>query len=259
MAVDETLLESVGSGAAGTTVRFYAWNQRALSLGCAELSADVDQVACQALDVAVIRRQSGGTAVYHDSFQLGYALALPAGHALIATDVVETYRRCARPVAAALRILGRAARLASIAEAQARSAEVGADSAASRACLVAIAPYEVLVDGRKVVAHAQVRRRAVLVHGLVLLRHAPAEYARLFALPGHEQLRVAALLGRKIGQLASHSAPLRQRDVAGAITAALACVLGADPAIEALSAAEELRAVNLSQEKYSAPGWTFRR
>src|SRR5258707_4235189 len=67
MAIDEALWRERRAGAAPPTVRFYAWAPPTVSLGYGQpLDGHVDVAACRRLGVGLVRRLTGGSAVYHD-------------------------------------------------------------------------------------------------------------------------------------------------------------------------------------------------
>jgi lipoate-protein ligase A len=112
----------------------------------------------------VVRRGSGGGAVYCDRDLLDVSVALPPRHPLVGTDLTESYRWLGEAWLEVLEAAGVAARLVSVAEARAMG---DAQKAAARvACFAGVSPYEVLSDdGRKLVGLAQRRRRgAALLH-----------------------------------------------------------------------------------------------
>src|SRR5207237_3798 len=126
---------------------------------------------------------SGGTAVLHDGGHLGYSLALPPGHPLAPSDVLEAYRRVNQLVTRALRGLGAAAEPLSVGAARGTAP----DPLLRPACYGSLAPHEIVVGGRKLVGSAQVRRRGVVLHeGGVLLRFDAAATARWLAAPSPE-------------------------------------------------------------------------
>lgn len=74
MAAEEAILEAVGEGSAPTTVRFWR-NDKAVIIGrfqCPTL--EIDPVACKEYDVKIVRRFTGGGAVYHDIGNLNYTV-----------------------------------------------------------------------------------------------------------------------------------------------------------------------------------------
>ncbi|MFH1470632.1 MAG: lipoate--protein ligase family protein, partial [Candidatus Micrarchaeota archaeon] len=62
MAIDEVLMES-----SEPVLRLYSWKPPAVSIGYFQnLGEEVDSEACGKLGVDVVRRQTGGGAVFHD-------------------------------------------------------------------------------------------------------------------------------------------------------------------------------------------------
>jgi lipoate-protein ligase A len=157
MALDQALLEEAdASGAA--FLRLYRWNPPCLSFGRNEPAlARYDRNLIAARGLAVVRRPTGGRAVWHEH-EVTYAVAAPIeAFGSLTQSYCDIHGRLAR----ALGTLGLDARLAPAGP----SAPLGAG-----ACFAASAGGEVLVGGRKVVGSAQVRRgTAFLQHGSILL------------------------------------------------------------------------------------------
>lgn len=65
MALDEVLLEEVASGRRAPTIRFWEWTSSAVILGIFQsVKNEVDMQAAQKFDVEVVRRISGGGAMF---------------------------------------------------------------------------------------------------------------------------------------------------------------------------------------------------
>ncbi len=157
MAIDQALLELAGEEGLAV-LRTYRWDPHTLSFGRNEPAARrYDRAAIAREGVPVVRRPTGGRAVWH-ARELTYAVAAPADRfGSLATAYAAIHRTLAR----ALRELGADASLA---------AERGAAALDAGACFASPAGGEVLVGGRKVVGSAQVRHAgAMLQHGSVLL------------------------------------------------------------------------------------------
>src|SRR3990170_1329263 len=67
MAIDEAVFEFVGAKKSPPTIRFWRWQPSAVSIGYFQSAEDeVNLDACKQFGVDVVRRRTGGGAVYHD-------------------------------------------------------------------------------------------------------------------------------------------------------------------------------------------------
>jgi lipoate-protein ligase A len=178
--------------------RLYRWDPCCLSFGRhepASRSYDVDRI--RRLGVDTVRRPTGGRAVWHDC-EITYAVASPCSRF---GSLRAAYLEIHRLLLHALKSLGLAASLAP------RQRPAALDAGA---CFAQPVGGEVLINGRKVIGSAQVRRgSALLQHGSILLRD--------------DQGRVTDLLQGRSGPapLSAGSQPtlwtLRPKDMADAI------------------------------------------
>jgi len=158
MALDAALLAAAERD--GTrALRLYAWDPPTLSFGRNEPAAKrYDRGRIAARGLAVVRRPTGGRAVWHDR-EVTYAVAAPAD---TFGSLRATYREIHAMLAAALGSLGARVLLAG---------DRPADGVGFGACFASAAGGEVMaVTGGKVVGSAQVRGDgAFLQHGSILL------------------------------------------------------------------------------------------
>ncbi len=107
MSVEEAIPRAVGEGRAPNTVRFWH-NSNTIVLGCfqsAELEVNFE--ACNQTGTQVVRRFTGGGAVYHDAGNLNYAVSLKKGHPLVPdSDLQLVFRRLSEGAVEGLRSLG---------------------------------------------------------------------------------------------------------------------------------------------------------
>lgn len=195
MATDTALLESVKAGGR-PVLRFYRWSRACLSFGRNQPVGRLrSRVSAPDLPFDVVRRPTGGSAVYHDR-ELTYAAVLPVG---LLGSPRDTYTALNRALIAGLRRLGVRAETAALLPGAA-SADLNLGP-----CFRAAAPGEVVVAGRKLVGSAQRReRRALLQHGSLLLEGDQGELRNLFvpssptsADPSHQTtVALADILGR---------------------------------------------------------------
>ena len=160
MALDAALLDRADcTGEA--FLRLYRFDPPCLSLGRNEPTARYDRSAIARLALDVVRRPTGGCAVWHEH-EVTYAVAAP-----IATfgGLREAYRAIHTRLSAALQSLGVDATLA-----LARPRLPSPAFHRPGPCFATPVGGEVLVAGRKLVGSAQVRKRnAFLQHGSILL------------------------------------------------------------------------------------------
>lgn len=145
MAVDEAISAGIAAGTSPPTIRFYTWNPGAVSIGCFQrLHDEVDVATCAMKGIDVVRRRTGGGAVYHDERgEITYSVIAP--ERLFPQDIRASYREICGWIIAGLADLGIAAEFRPI--------------------------NDVTVNGRKISGSAQTRRQGVLTqHGTVLYR-----------------------------------------------------------------------------------------
>jgi lipoate-protein ligase A len=198
MAIDQTLLDRAEAGE--RWLRLYTWAPGCLSFGRHEPAARrYDPARIAALGLDVVRRPSGGRAVWHGR-ELTYAIACPGGLGSLRDSYLEIHRMLREALAG----IGVAAELAPAS----RATPVDAG-----ACFARPAGGELMVGGRKIVGSAQLRQGgALLQHGSIRL--------------ADDQIVVAAVtrdetapLDTSAALLASGDEDLASGDLAAAIAA----------------------------------------
>jgi lipoyl(octanoyl) transferase len=187
MAIDRALLERATAGE--SWLRLYAWSPSCLSFGRHEPAARrYDRERIVALGLDVVRRPTGGRAVWHAG-ELTYAVAAPV---TAFGPLREAYGEIHRMIRNALRTFGVPAELA-----PARAA-IRPDAGA---CFAAPAGGEVIVGDHKLVGSAQLRDNgALLQHGSILLADDQAMVAQITRgdAPADHSAPLALLLGRRV-------------------------------------------------------------
>ncbi|MFQ5888976.1 MAG: biotin/lipoate A/B protein ligase family protein [Gemmatimonadota bacterium] len=243
MAIDEALLASGRRGR--FTVRFYGWAPGCLSLGRNEPARGrYDVGRAERLGIDIVRRPTGGRAVYHDR-ELTYSVTAPSD---AWGGLRESYRRINRALAAGLRELGVPAAVAP------GRASSGLRQPSPRACFRHPMPGEVVAGGRKLVGSAQWREGgALLQHGSILL-HDDQQLAERLRLngKGREGAVAAASLADVLGVLPPLAA------LCGALARGFASEFGVEVEPGEATAAERERARRL-EARYRSGAWTWRR
>ena len=236
MGLDEAILNAVSEGRQPPTLRLYGWAPAAVTLGYFQgLSDEVDQDACARAGVDVIRRVTGGGAVFHDE-ELTYSVVIPEGHPLARPDILDSYRVLCAGILEGLSRLGLEAEFVPL--------------------------NDILVGGKKVSGNAQTRKRGcILQHGTVLL---DADVDRMFSL-----LKVPSekLKGKLIADVKERVTGIRSqlgRDVGleeavRVFAAGFAAALGVDFRSEKPSPEETAEGERIAREKYASEAWSAKR
>jgi len=172
MDLDLTLLELASKGG-GPFFRLYAWDGPWISLGYAQVA---ERVVRSEEGIGIVRRPTGGKALLHD-LDLTYSVALPPTHPLACISIRDSYKELSLRLIEALKAVGVEASLGSIAAGSAIRAKI-------QPCAAEVNIESVLVQGRKLIGSAQVRRRgAILQHGSIPTRPSTPAIVRLLKPP----------------------------------------------------------------------------
>lgn len=143
MALDEAVLNAVADGISPPTIRFYGWAPSAVSIGYFQsLEQEVDTKYCHANGIDVVRRQTGGGAVFHqEGGEITYSVIAP--QEIFPAGIVDSYREICTGIIRGLERLGMSAEFRPI--------------------------NDVCINSRKISGNAQTRRKGVLLqHGTIL-------------------------------------------------------------------------------------------
>ena len=251
MAVDEAILNSVGSGKSLPTLRLYAWEPACLSLGYAQPFTDVDIPRLQERGWEVVRRPTGGRAVLHTD-ELTYSVIAPLNEPRVAGTVLESYHRLALALVEALNLLG-------------MQVEVNGNSAAPHrtspnpVCFEVPSTYEITVGGKKLVGSAQARRKeGVLQHGSLPLTGDLTRILQVLAFPDEESRSRAAdrLLRRAVTVETALNRKISWEEAARATITAFGSVLTLYLQPGDLTPEEKKHAKELARVKYGHSCWT---
>ena len=254
MAIDEAILLSIAQGEAPPTIRFYGWSPACLSIGYSQDWVQaVNEEACAELGVDCVRRPTGGRAVLHEH-EVTYAVVVPEGHRLLPKGVTESYRVLSQGILRGLQSLGVPAQMA--------SGHNQRKKQGTAACFDATSWYELVVDGRKLVGSAQMRRGGVILqHGSILVRFDPRKL--LYVLYGKQHSGKANLVQGLAATAVSLGEVLERQvgftEVANALSAGWEETLAISLVALELTKAERQLAAQLVQEKYGCEEWNVTR
>jgi lipoate---protein ligase len=232
MGLDEAIMEGLRAHTSPPTVRFYGWRPSAVSIGFFQgLCQEVNQEACRKASVEVVRRLTGGGAVYHDEMgEVTYSILGPQEH--FPVNIIESYRLICADVIAGLESLGLQAVFSPV--------------------------NDVLVDGRKISGNAQTRRGGILLqHGTILYQ---VDVEKMFSLLTVSEEKVSDKLVRSIKKRVtciSEFTPVTLDGVAEALQAAFS--RGRQTTPGEYTPGEMERAAELAEEKYASRAWVAMR
>jgi lipoate-protein ligase A len=175
MAVDEAVLRETILRGGPPTLRLYQWRRPVVTIGYGQdIDSDVNRPFCLEHDIDIVRRPTGGKAVYHEA-DLTYAVVAAQSWPPFTTDVVTTYRVIADCLIGGLEKIGIRAGLAE------RRHPSRTDPLKS--CCFAV-PFrnELLVHGAKICGSAQLRAHdCFLQHGSILIDFDPSMTMRVLS------------------------------------------------------------------------------
>ncbi len=246
MAIDEAVHTHHLRGVVPPTLRVFRWEQPSISLGRFQrLEREIESERCQQLGVALVRRPTGGRAVYHrDEFTysivIGKRYGVPAG-------VVAAYTYLALGLLAALQDLGVRAELS----------DERVSKHPSAACFASSTQADLTSGGFKLVGSAQVwKDDALLQQGSLPLDDRAAEFFSMLRYPNEEVREEAlALYREKTTPLHTFAPTASWEDVAAAFRSGFSTALRAEFVPGELSASEWELARQLVEEKYSKLEW----
>jgi lipoyl(octanoyl) transferase len=235
MAVDEELLRSVATGQSPPTVRFYGWNVPTISLGrYQDIEGSLDQEFCRSRGIPIVRRPTGGRAVFHDS-EITFSIVRENSGG----SVQDSYRQLSKAVIDALLELGVPAHPFGSSSDSARMSAVPD-------CFDLKASFEVAVDGAKVFGCAQYRSdAAILQQNSLRIKHPAADNLNAFVRVGSREH------GHCITDFAEKDA------IIASLSRSIERNFGKSLAAAPLSETEGLIATTLASHKYRTDLWNL--
>jgi lipoate-protein ligase A len=176
MAFDDAMLEQVLRNPQSIFLRLYTWNQGAITIGVnqkPERAVLTDRLG----GTPLIRRSTGGRAVYHDVSELTYSMALNTESVFLTeggTSPSTIYLKLAEGLRLFLEELGISTQVVRRSGANAREAV----HRSVKSCFASTARYELVTGNLKVLASAQRQIGTnVLQHGSIKLHGAVSHQA----------------------------------------------------------------------------------
>lgn len=232
MGIDESISEAVAAERSAPTIRFYGWRPSAVSIGCFQsMKQEVDYPECLRLGIDVVRRRTGGGAVFHDEEgEITYSIIAPED--LMPSDIDKAYRQVCGQIVNALKALGLDASFSPI--------------------------NDVLVGGKKISGSAQTRRGGVfLQHGTLLTDlHSDTMFKVLKVSKAKMSERLYSDPTARVTSLRNYGIASRQK-VLKALKDAFTA--GREWEEGSWSDQEMKRARHLAEKRYTSKEWNFSR
>lgn len=234
MGIDEAISQFVSSGKSLPTIRFWRWDPSAVSIGYFQsLLDEINVEKCKESGFDVVRRITGGGAVFHDfNGEITYSVIAPESFDLISRDITKSYHVICGWIIDGLKRLGIETEFKPI--------------------------NDIIVNGKKISGNAQTRRYGtVLQHGTILY---DLDVKKMFSVlkVGQEKIsdkmiasveeRVTCL--RKFGEF-------KMEEVYQALVEGF--TNGKDFEVGELSQDELQKAEELADQKYKSYEWNYRR
>jgi len=246
MAVDEALLNCFDPDSSRPVFRIYGWEPPALSLGRFQKGDEVlDRKICKDVDVAVVRRITGGGVIYH-SQELTYSIVCSTRNAPQSASIKESFRVLTSFLVRFYGKLGLDPCYAM--ESFPDGAGVGGRSAF---CFAGKESYDILIEGKKIGGNAQKRLKNVIFqHGSIPLVNR-AEFGAAFL--GNPPVGV----GDATTALRDLGVDLAQDKLKMLMTQAFAETMPALLEEDSLTGEEEAAADSLALRKHSLASWVW--
>ncbi len=221
MAVDEFLLYNCKE----PILRIYGWSKPCISIGYFQSIDEVNYKKCNEKNVDVVRRITGGGAVFHD-MELTYSFVTKN----FPQSILESYKEICEIIIQALKKLGLDAKFSPL--------------------------NDVTVNEKKVCGNAQTRKNNTLLqHGTILLA---VDVEKMFSLLN---VPIEKISDKEISDVKNRVAGISKTfdQVSDALKSAARDVFGCELDPAKLNQEELESCQKLMDEKFSSKNWTFRR
>lgn len=228
MAIDEAFL-IYGK----PTLRFYKWKPSAISIGYFQsMEEEVNIEECRKHGIDVVRRITGGGAVYHDeNGEITYSFICPQN--FMPSNILKTYKVICSALSQGLQFLGMEAKHSGI--------------------------NDVVVNGKKISGSAQTRKYGnILQHGTILLK---VNVEKMFSLlrVSKEKIKDKAIKSAKkrVTSIKDEIGKVNEKEVIESLVRGFE-EIGIEFYEESMEEKEEKEAKRLVK-KYESKEWNFKR
>ena len=241
MALDEACSEAIAAGEVPPTIRFYRWQPSAVSIGYFQsLKSEVATEKCHQAGVDIVRRRTGGGAVFHDyEGEITYSVIAP--EKLFPKGITESYHEICGWITTSLKLLNINSEFKPINDivlAAGSTDTAGASQAA-----------------KKISGNAQTRRNGILLqHGTILFT---VDVRKMFSLlkVGQEKIadKMIAAVEERVSSLKKINPQLTLEQLYEALLKGF--TQGKNHAMGDWTDQEITRARELAKTRYSTDEW----
>ena len=235
MAIDEAVMKHAGELGI-PTVRFYAWKPAAISIGYFQgIREEVELGKCRELGVDVVRRITGGGAVFHDA-ELTYSFVCSQDSGILPKNIIDSYKKICGSLIIGLKHIGLEASFVPL--------------------------NDIAVAGKKISGNAQTRRSgAILQHGTILMEVDVDKMFSLLLVPNEK------LKGKLIEDVKQRVTSLEQQkgkkisfgQLSSALRKGFEENFGVKLKKGKLAAEEKSLAKEIRENQFAAEQWNFKR
>ena len=233
MALDEAISDAVRAKESLPTIRFYKWKPSAVSIGYFQsLPDEVDAELCKKNGVDIVRRRTGGGAVYHDSNgEITYSVIAP--ESLFPKGITESYHLICGWIVNAMGKLGIASEFKPI--------------------------NDIIASGKKISGNAQTRRNGILLqHGTILYKLDVATMFSLLKVPKEKiSDKFIQDVKQRVTSVTDINPQITEQQLKEALVAAFTA--GKEFEVGTITAKERAAAEKLAKERYASDEWNFMR
>lgn len=237
MALDEVLINRIKNGDSLPSLRFYGWKPSSVSLGYFQsLEAEVDDKKCAELGIDIVRRQTGGGAVFHDR-EITYSIHIPLALDLVPKKVLESYEKICQGIIYGLAQINLEAKFVPL--------------------------NDITVGGQKISGNAQTRKQGIILqHGTILKAVDVDKMFDILKVPDEKMKgKLISDIKQRVTSVDLHSdSKFSFQDIVATLISGFK---QAFPDVEffedSLTDEEKTETERLAGQKYATKGWNYQR
>lgn len=172
MDFDEKLLNyAIEQQLEAPILRFYGWSPACVSIGRNQSDKHINKTFCQANNIDIVRRVTGGRALFHDN-ELTYSFVCPCNFLKKGETVIASYKEISGALAAGFEKLGIKADFPDDKKTKTKF----------EYCMSLSTGADLSYKGKKIVGSAQFRKQGyILQHGSIIFNYNPEIIENIFS------------------------------------------------------------------------------